>query len=267
MNKNKLTVTIICFVLIGFVALASIGQRNKQTRTEYITITRSTNTITTVADTECTTISETKTKKNIAVRTTTVSESVIVTETISEISKPLYININTADHNELMNLPDIGDVLAENIIIYRENYGYFRNIEEIMLVNGIGDGIFSKICDKIYVDNPVYDEGIIIETVENTEIPYEIESTSSHEITEEEEICLEDVIPINLNTADKELLMLLPYISEEYAVKIIELRDAIGKFSHPYEIYYAEILEPYQIEEICEYVTVDSSTDEEFSSG
>ncbi len=265
MNKNKLTVTIICLVLIGFIAFASICQRNKQARIEYITITRSVNTTTTVIGEEYTTISETNHKKNIAVRTTTVSESVIVTETISEISEPLYININTADHDELVNLPDIGDVLAENIIIYRENYGNFHNIEEIMLVNGIGDGIFLKICDKIYVDNPVYDEEIIIETEENTEILCESEITSFHEIIEDEEVSLEDVIPINLNTADKELLMLLPYISEEDAVKIIELRDDIGKFSHPYEIYYAEILEPYQIEEICEYVTVDSSTEAEFS--
>ncbi len=267
MNKNKLTVAIICLVLIGFIAFASICQRNKQTQTEYITITRSVNTTTIVIGAEYTTISVTNPKKNTAFRTTTVSETVIVTEMISEIAEPLYININTADHDELVKLPDIGDILAENIIIYRENYGGFHNIEEIMLVSGIGDGIFSKICDKIYVDNPVYDEEIIIETEENTEIPYEVEGTSSHEIIEDEEVSLEDVIPIDLNTADKELLMLLPYISEEYAVKIIELRETIGKYSHPYEIYYAEILEPYQIEEICEYVTVDSSTDEELSSG
>ena len=80
MNKNKLTVTIICLVLIGFIAFASICQRNKKARIEYFTITRSVNTTTTVIGEEYTTISETNHKKNTAVRTTTVSESVVVTE-------------------------------------------------------------------------------------------------------------------------------------------------------------------------------------------
>lgn len=257
MNKNKLTITIICFVLIGFVAAASIGQRNKQARTQYITIIRSEEDMTTVPASERTTVSVTK--KKTAVRMTTAAES-DAAETTAASSEPLYININTADHDELIRLPHIGDVLAQNIIVYRENYGDFRNIEEIMLVSGIGDGIFSAICGSIYVDDPVYDEEMIPEPEEITEIPYEPEEEPteqmSEEISEPAGLTLEDVIPIDLNTADAETLMLLPYVSEEAAVKIIELRDSIGRFSHPYEIYYAEVLEPYQIEEICEYVTV-----------
>ena len=50
--------------------------------------------------------------------------------------------------------------------------------------------------------------------------------------------------------------MLLPYITEEYAVKIVELRELIGGFSHPYEIYYIEVLEQQQVNEIIQYVTV-----------
>ncbi len=258
MNKNKLTITIICFVLIGFIAAASIGQRNKQVRTQYVTIIRSEEELTTVSATERTTVSITK--KKTAVRMTTAAESVTAAETTASSSEPLYININTADYDELIRLPHIGDVLAQNIIAYRENHGNFRNIEEIMLVSGIGDVIFAAICGSIYVDDPVYEEEIISEPEEITEIPYELEEETTEQVSEEFSetvgLTLEDVIPIDLNTADAETLMLLPYVSEEAAVKIIELRDSIGRFSHPYEIYYAEVLEPSQIEEICEYVTV-----------
>ena len=61
------------------------------------------------------------------------------------------IDINHADEEELQKLPGIGPVLAERIIEYREGYGEFADIEEIMEVSGIGETIFAKIRDFIYV--------------------------------------------------------------------------------------------------------------------
>ncbi len=62
--------------------------------------------------------------------------------------KPL-ININTATKEELMELPGIGESRAASIIAYREKYGAFGSIEEIMLVSGIKEGAFAKI--KAYI--------------------------------------------------------------------------------------------------------------------
>ncbi len=59
------------------------------------------------------------------------------------------ININTADSEELIRLPGIGELRARCIIAYRSKNGDFKSIEEIMLVSGIKNGIFSKIKDKI----------------------------------------------------------------------------------------------------------------------
>ncbi len=264
MNKNKLIISIICFVLIGFVAAASINQRKKNSSIENITIIQSVSTPTAPADSDASITTSIKQKHQTT--TATKTQSVVVTETSTVDVEPLYININTAGHDELMKLPYIGEVLADNIISYRDNIGDFRNIEEIMLVSGISEGVFSHICNSIYVENPVYDMELTDESEEYTEIPYEPEEsaeTSAEEITEPAELTLEDVIPIDLNSADAETLMLLPYVSEEAAMKIIELRDTIGSFSHPYEIYYAEILEPYQIEEICGYVTVGLHNEDE----
>lgn len=61
------------------------------------------------------------------------------------------VNLNTADLEELKTLPGIGDAKAKSIINYREEHGGFENIEEIMQIEGIKDGVFQKIKDKIKV--------------------------------------------------------------------------------------------------------------------
>jgi len=61
------------------------------------------------------------------------------------------IDINTADAEELKTLNGIGDVLANNIIEYRENNGPFKKIEDIENVPRIGDKLFEKIKKYIKV--------------------------------------------------------------------------------------------------------------------
>ena len=59
------------------------------------------------------------------------------------------IDLNTADASQLSTLSGIGQSKAEAIIAYREAHGRFSSIEEIMNVEGIKEGTFSKIKDKI----------------------------------------------------------------------------------------------------------------------
>ena len=61
------------------------------------------------------------------------------------------VNLNTATREELMSLRGIGESRAEDIIRYRETYGGFRSIEDIMNVSGIKDAAFEKIKDSITV--------------------------------------------------------------------------------------------------------------------
>lgn len=62
------------------------------------------------------------------------------------------ININTASAEMLMTLPGVGQSKAESIIAYREEKGTFSSIEAIKNVNGIKDGVYNQIKDKITVD-------------------------------------------------------------------------------------------------------------------
>ena len=59
------------------------------------------------------------------------------------------VSINQASLEELKTLPGIGDTKAEAIISYREQNGGFSALEELMQVEGIKEGTYNKLKDKI----------------------------------------------------------------------------------------------------------------------
>lgn len=61
------------------------------------------------------------------------------------------VNINKASKEELMTLAGIGESRAEDIIRFRKENGKFKEISDIMKVNGIKQNAFDKIKDRITV--------------------------------------------------------------------------------------------------------------------
>ncbi len=55
------------------------------------------------------------------------------------------IDLNTATQEQLETLPGIGRELASRIIAYRQEYGPFVAKEQLMDVDGIGQGRYDKI--------------------------------------------------------------------------------------------------------------------------
>ena len=62
------------------------------------------------------------------------------------------LNINMADAAALDTLPGIGPVLAGRIVEYRSTHGAFSKKEDLMLVEGIGEGIYGDLRDVITVE-------------------------------------------------------------------------------------------------------------------
>ena len=61
------------------------------------------------------------------------------------------VNINSATADQLMLLPGIGQVLAQNIIDYRNTHGNFQKAADLLLVEGIGEQRLDSIIDLITV--------------------------------------------------------------------------------------------------------------------
>lgn len=59
------------------------------------------------------------------------------------------ISINQASLEELDQLPGIGPSIAQRIIDYRNEYGFFQSLEDIMHIKGIKTAIYDKIKDLI----------------------------------------------------------------------------------------------------------------------
>ena len=59
---------------------------------------------------------------------------------------PAYrLDINTATQNQFMELPGIGEIIADRIIAYRDENGAFTSIDELLYVDGIGEAKLQQI--------------------------------------------------------------------------------------------------------------------------
>ncbi len=63
------------------------------------------------------------------------------------------VNINTANLEELDTLPGIGPKTAQNIIEYRETYGRFTSLEDLLNVRGIGPKKLAALRRHVSVSN------------------------------------------------------------------------------------------------------------------
>lgn len=60
-------------------------------------------------------------------------------------AKSALLNINTATKEQLMNLPGVGEVMAERIMIYRDEHEGFGSLDELKQVKGISTKKLEKL--------------------------------------------------------------------------------------------------------------------------
>lgn len=85
-------------------------------------------------------------------------------EAIFEISDAIRfpIDLNTATAEEFMQIKGIGRAVAESIVAYRENYGYFYSVEDLLKVNNLGSKRFNALKDYVYVAQELIPETTIL---------------------------------------------------------------------------------------------------------
>ena len=62
------------------------------------------------------------------------------------------LNINTSSQEAFESLPGIGPAKAADIIAYREQYGYFTSIDDLLSVPGIGPTTLDSIRDYLIIE-------------------------------------------------------------------------------------------------------------------
>lgn len=95
------------------------------------------------------------------VSTTAPSETVWQTETTyqnnsttppSTGKEELRLNLNEASKEELMEIPGIGEVLAQRILDFRQMYGPFYSVDELDEVDGIGEKRLEDLRRYLFVE-------------------------------------------------------------------------------------------------------------------
>jgi competence protein ComEA len=64
----------------------------------------------------------------------------------------IKINLNEASAEELIKIKGIGKSYAERIVNYREKNGPFKQVEDLMLVKGIGPKKIETIKDRLKIE-------------------------------------------------------------------------------------------------------------------
>lgn len=72
--------------------------------------------------------------------------------TLEEFMKLSSTNLNTATRAELIQLPGIGQVLADRIMTYRLQHGGFTSVKELTNIPGIGEATMEQLRNYVYVE-------------------------------------------------------------------------------------------------------------------
>lgn len=190
------------------------------------------------------------------------------TETVTVV---FPLDINSATPDELMQINGIGTVIANRIVEYRNKYGYFYDIDELLNVEGIGEKKLSDLKSYIFISESLIDETSITITAETTTPTTSTEISESSvftSVTNKTELITEDNyfendegycpdFPLDLNTASVTDLMYIDGIGEITANAIVDYANKFG-FYNVYDLLNVNGIGEAKLDSIMPFVYVDS---------
>ncbi|XP_063160112.1 endonuclease/exonuclease/phosphatase family domain-containing protein 1 [Candoia aspera] len=123
------------------------------------------------------------------------------------------LNINTATEEELMTLPGVTRMVAQNIVEYREYIGGFKKVEDLALVSGVGAAKLEQVKFEICVSSKGNSA-----------------QHSPNSLRKDQNLDHLSATKININTATPAQLMSIRGITEKIANSIVEYRREHGPF-------------------------------------
>lgn len=131
------------------------------------------------------------------------------------------LDLNQADHAQLLQLPGVGDSLARRIETYRVTHHGFRDVDELRQVSGIGPKMLEKLRPFVYVEAAASDE----ESELPPPVPPVVVPTQKEKkprTLSPKKATLTERIDVNQATAEE--LQRLPGIGPTLARRIVETR-------------------------------------------
>ena len=65
------------------------------------------------------------------------------------------LDLNLATEAELMYIPQVGNVMSQRIVQYRDVIGGYSSLEQLKEIKGVGDAIFDRISAYLIIAVPV----------------------------------------------------------------------------------------------------------------
>ena len=167
---------------------------------------------------------------------TATNESEAVDSLNFEKNYEIKYDLNTVSKKELITIKGIGEKKAEDIIAYREEFG-FSSKHDLKKIKGIGEITYNKIKDNF---NDFEFDSLI--------------TNNSETLLEKEKIT--ESSKININSASAEDLITLKGIGPKKAELILELRKKIGKFNNIQQLLEIKGIGPKTLENIKDRIYV-----------
>jgi competence protein ComEA len=136
------------------------------------------------------------------------------------------VDLNQAERAELLQLPAVGESLAQRILDYRREHGGFQRVEDLRRVKGIGQLTLERLRPWVCVtesNEPANDED-----APPRPFPLAGAATNKPEVAENGtpgKKLTQDDVPLDLNRATAEDLKRLPGVGPKLANAIIAARD------------------------------------------
>ncbi|HEY7328584.1 MAG TPA: helix-hairpin-helix domain-containing protein [Gemmataceae bacterium] len=131
------------------------------------------------------------------------------------------LDLNQADCVQLMQLPGVGEALAQRIEAYRVGHHGFRSVDELRQVHGIGPKLLEKIRPHVFVEAPPSDEEDEPIAKDDRRVAVKAENEKNPFLASQKEPIAER---IDLNHATAAELRRLPGVGTTLSQRIIEVR-------------------------------------------
>ena len=167
------------------------------------------------------------------------------------------VDLNRADRAQLLQLPDIGESLAERIEEYRRVKGRFRSVDELKNVPGIGDTRLRNLRPWVYVESEESD-ATEADRPPVQSVAIKGKSRSSDPAMTSRPKKVEALTgPIDINRASEEELQQLPGIGAELARRIVAMRR-IATFRSVEELRRVRGIGAKTLQNLRPYITVEA---------